>query len=307
MSRRRIQHAGRTLHLVEQGPPAGEARATVFLVHGYVLSQSVFGKVAGRLVAAGLRVVRTDLAGHGWDREPLEETDLHRLGDDLAAVLHQLRAEDPRGTLVALGHSMGGMALMTALDDHPTLAGELDGVVWLATSPGRMRTSSFGLPAGTAPLVGPLVSTLAPAVMTRLGADPAARPRPRPLALVVEAAHLRRSNFVTRPARAVGAHVLALHHRVPYAVMASLLRSILVHDAEDLLRRLDLPGLVLVGDHDRMTPLSHSRRIAELHRGARLEVVPRAGHLLMLEQPAAVAAAITTFVDRLSPSTPEDA
>ncbi len=288
----------RELHAVEQGPGPQQARATVVLVHGYVLSSGIWGQVARELAAGGLRVIRPDLAGHGWSRAGEHDLDLGVLADDLAAQMEALTLP-PGHPVVMVGHSMGGMVMMQMLERHPRLAGRVDGLVWLATSPGGMTASPFGLPLRASALVSPVVSRVAPAVMARAaGRTTDRRPRPRAGAREVELAHLARSNFAGRPPRAVVHQVAAMHHRVPYRVLSHLLSSILVHDGRDALRALDCPGLVLIGDDDRMTPHSHSAEIAELHQGADLQVVPSAGHLVMVERPHEVATAIAGLVDR---------
>lgn len=113
-------------------------------------------------------------------------------------------------------------------------------------------------------------------------------------------AHLARANFAGRPPRAVVHQVLAMHHRVPYRVLSQLLTSILAHDGRDVLRSLTCPGLVLIGDDDRMTPHSHSAEIAELHRGSELRVVQGAGHLAMVERPREVAEAVLELVEEVA-------
>lgn len=60
------------------------------------------------------------------------------------------------------------------------------------------------------------------------------------------------------------------------------------HGIAQRLGAIDLPTLVMVGEHDVATPLSRARRIAEGIDGARLQVIPRAGHLSTIENPDAV-------------------
>jgi pimeloyl-ACP methyl ester carboxylesterase len=59
------------------------------------------------------------------------------------------------------------------------------------------------------------------------------------------------------------------------------------------------PVLVACGSHDYVTPLPHSREIAEAIPGARLEVVERAGHLMTWEQPDAVNALLLGWLATL--------
>jgi 3-oxoadipate enol-lactonase len=57
-----------------------------------------------------------------------------------------------------------------------------------------------------------------------------------------------------------------------------------------------VPTLVLVGDLDPVTPPSLSEQLAQLIRGARLEVIPGASHLANLDRPAEFNRAIDDFL-----------
>jgi pimeloyl-ACP methyl ester carboxylesterase len=60
--------------------------------------------------------------------------------------------------------------------------------------------------------------------------------------------------------------------------------------------RIAPPTLILCGDADRMTPVKYSQYLHDQITGSRLVVVPGAGHMVMLEQPAAVAEAVDRFL-----------
>jgi pimeloyl-ACP methyl ester carboxylesterase len=60
---------------------------------------------------------------------------------------------------------------------------------------------------------------------------------------------------------------------------------------------VDVPALVLVGSKDRLTPPWHARRLAATLR-AELLVLPGCGHMVMLERPGELAAAIERFSRR---------
>jgi len=62
------------------------------------------------------------------------------------------------------------------------------------------------------------------------------------------------------------------------------------------LGRIKLPTLVMVGEKDVSTPPARARRIAEGIEGAELVLVPDAGHLSTLEEPAAVNQALERFL-----------
>jgi pimeloyl-ACP methyl ester carboxylesterase len=65
--------------------------------------------------------------------------------------------------------------------------------------------------------------------------------------------------------------------------------------------RITLPTLILCGDSDRMTPVKYSQFLHEQIAGSELIVVPVAGHMVMLEQPAAVAESVAAFLSNLAP------
>ena len=55
-----------------------------------------------------------------------------------------------------------------------------------------------------------------------------------------------------------------------------------------LLARVEVPTLIIWGEHDRIVPISAGERIAEAMPNARLEVIAGAGHLPHIEKPAEV-------------------
>jgi poly(3-hydroxyoctanoate) depolymerase len=63
------------------------------------------------------------------------------------------------------------------------------------------------------------------------------------------------------------------------------------------LHRLRAPTLVLSGGADRIVPPVNARILASRIPGARLEIVPDAGHLLLLDQADRCAAGIVEFLD----------
>jgi pimeloyl-ACP methyl ester carboxylesterase len=70
-------------------------------------------------------------------------------------------------------------------------------------------------------------------------------------------------------------------------------------DSRPSLPALRCPLLVACGEADLLTPPEHSREIAALVPQARLEIVPGAGHLLTMEQPARVNALLLGWLDGL--------
>jgi pimeloyl-ACP methyl ester carboxylesterase len=84
----------------------------------------------------------------------------------------------------------------------------------------------------------------------------------------------------------------------PTAIMLAFSR-LLRDDARPLLRRLTMPVLLLWGERDPLVPLTYAEQMAAEVPGARLEVVPRAGHVAMWENPSYFNAALLSFLDEV--------
>ena len=71
-------------------------------------------------------------------------------------------------------------------------------------------------------------------------------------------------------------------------------------DSTDVLPTIRVPTLVLVGSEDQLTPLALAQSLAGGIAGAKLEVIPGAGHISNLENPAAFTEAMRKFLRSLS-------
>jgi len=65
---------------------------------------------------------------------------------------------------------------------------------------------------------------------------------------------------------------------------------------EKWLHRIDRPTQIVWGGDDKVIPPAYGARLKELIRGAGLTVLPRAGHLVPVEQPQAFAAETQRFI-----------
>jgi pimeloyl-ACP methyl ester carboxylesterase len=71
-------------------------------------------------------------------------------------------------------------------------------------------------------------------------------------------------------------------------------------DVSDQIQQIHQPVLVLCGAEDRLTPPRYSEFLASQIPNARLEVIAEAGHMVMLEQPHAVAAVLAKFLGNIA-------
>ena len=70
-------------------------------------------------------------------------------------------------------------------------------------------------------------------------------------------------------------------------------------DSRGLLKKLQVPALVLCGREDQVAPLALSEEMANLLCDGELVIVETAGHMTTLEQPGAVAAAVVRWLNRV--------
>ena len=70
-------------------------------------------------------------------------------------------------------------------------------------------------------------------------------------------------------------------------------------DRFDILKeveRIQLPALIVCGDEDEMTPVKYSQYLHDRIKGSRLEVLPKAGHMVMMESAEAFNERVKAFV-----------
>jgi 3-oxoadipate enol-lactonase len=83
------------------------------------------------------------------------------------------------------------------------------------------------------------------------------------------------------------------------AAIAGALTALMTRpDSTSLLNSIHCPTLVIVGAEDTITPKPFSEALQAGIAGARLEVIPRAGHLSSLEQPAIFNEVLSEFLER---------
>jgi len=250
---------------------------TIVFLHGWVENIDVWHYQ--RLALRGtVRMVFVDLRSHGRSgRASSKRSTFADLADDTLAVIKQLV---PRGPIVLVGHSMGGMTIMQLAGTHPDLfGGRVKGVVLLGTSAGKLMRSSPGMR-----YLIPFLRAGAPAldwarrfnsysIIRRWGLGPGAAER-----------HVDMANEMILEAPT---HVLMDF----YPNFVGL----------DLTAGLEALGrartTVVVGTADLMTPLKHGRRLADAIPDAKLEVLDDVGHMLMFEEHEAVTKVIEDVLD----------
>jgi pimeloyl-ACP methyl ester carboxylesterase len=296
--RRVIADDGVPLYVEEVGPEGDVDGPTVVFAHGYTQEMAVWHYQRKALMSDdGVRSVYWDQRSHGRSgRSPTAHSTIDWLGQDLRAVLD---ATAPRGPVVLVGHSMGGMTVMALADQHPELFGSLvTGVALIGTSTGKLADATFGLPAALAPLTRRTLPWLTRGMQRRPGVFERGRRLGTDLAFLVA----RREAFGTSDVSpALVEFVERMTARTRVDVIADFYDTFTTHDklkALDVLR--DVPTIVVVGSRDLITPPEHSRVIADALPDAQLVELDGAGHMVQLEQAQAVTLHLRDLIRRAS-------
>ncbi|MGA8988004.1 alpha/beta fold hydrolase [Aeromicrobium sp.] len=262
---------GVQLNIEDTEAPAGRPdAATVVFGHGLLFSGRMFDAQVDRL-APRYRCVTIDWRGQGRSPAARSGYDMDTLADDAAAVIAQLGL----GRVHYVGLSMGGFVGMRLAARRPELIRSL---CLLDTSAGPEdpdKVSRYRLLAKIYRLfgLGPVAAQVKPLMFGPhyLASE---RSEPQIEAWLNEVKAVKRSGMKQ-----------AIHG---------------VTDREPILPELNLivaPTLVVVGADDIATPVAKAEVVAGAIAGARLEIVPDAGHSSTIEQPTALSDLIEDFIN----------
>jgi len=237
---------------------------TLVLLHGLGANATHWEPVA-RAMAGRHRLVGLDLVGLGWSAKPRVDYTIDLLRDHLLGFLD--RQQIGRAHLV--GHSMGGAVALAAALERPA---QFDSVTLVCA-------------AGAAPL---------PRWM-RVAAPVFLRQRLLFHALSVGFDFILKNVFVDDEDE--NEHVAwfrrsALRDDPGYPnlrdfarVCETLCSDIVRRDYSEQFGRMQIPVLGIWGDHDKLTTLSNVLRSLGKLRRVRTVIVPRCGHMPMVERP----------------------
>jgi pimeloyl-ACP methyl ester carboxylesterase len=244
----------------------------VVLLHGFPLNRSMWwGQETG--VGSTYRLIVPDLRGHGETAAPEGVYTVDEMAGDVVELLDALQLTEP---IVLGGLSMGGyvaLALMARWPERVRGLMLMDTRVTADTPEAARNREALARQVEQSGDVTPVVDSMLP----KLLASAAREGHPERVASVLEM-------MQKTPARAVAGALRGLAARP---------------DRSALLAQIRVPTLVLVGADDVITPPAESQAMAQAIPGARLVVIPDAGHLAPMENPAAVNAAMLEFLGSL--------
>jgi pimeloyl-ACP methyl ester carboxylesterase len=284
---------GVALHVEIDGNP--DSPLTVLFMHGFVLSMDAF-HFQRRDLGDAARLVFYDHRSHGGSqRSRAEHCTIDQLGKDLDAVL---QAVAPAGPVVVVGHSMGGMTIHSLADQRPDLFEDrIAGVALLSTSTGNIAKEIVGLPGVVSKMINPLVPAGAKLVRRRAGAIERGRHVGSDIGFLVT----RLISYSPGAPPSLIAFMEEMVLDTPIEVMAEFFDTFLSHDKLKALGVLkDVPVLISCGSRDVLTPLSHSRVMADALPTAEFQVLSGANHMAKLERHDEVNAALRRLFERAS-------
>jgi len=280
---------------VEVDEPSRRPAVTVVLVHGYALNLDSwhFQRLGLR---GSQRLVLYDQRSHGRSGRDLqigERELMPQLAADLRSVIEATTASGP---VVLIGHSLGGMTVMALAEHHPQFFGErVLGVGLLSTSSGHLDDVSLGMPSVLARPVRHFVPQLVAAAGRNAGLVERGRRMSTDLGVLLTRIYA----FGGPTPSELSDFTLEMINATPVSVLTAFYPLFVTFDGTAGLRHVQgAEALVLVGEHDKLTPPSHSQRIVQQIPHAELVTLDPGGHLVMLERPDDVNDWLFDLVDR---------
>lgn len=235
-----------------------------------------------------------DQRGHGRSGEAAPESyTLTQLGRDLQTVLQVVA---PRGLVVLVGHSMGGMTVLSHARQFPEQYGRR--IV------GAALISSAAEGVSRSPLGEILKNPALEAVRVAARSAPKLMHRGRNVSRSLIGPVLRAASFSDlQVSRSLDAFSQRMMNSTPIPTMVGFLDALEHHDeTAGLWTLLRVPTLIACGDHDLLTPDEYSRKMAASLPQSELVIVAGASHLALLDKPEAINGGLVRLVRRATPS-----
>jgi len=235
------------VHTTGKGPLA-------VLIHGYPLDSSMWLDVMHGELAQRRTLAAIDLRGHGrspWAGDAVHTMEL--LASDVAAVIKVIG----EGAVDVVGLSMGGYVAMALHAGWPELVRSL--VLTNTRAVADSAEAKAGRDAAIATVVAKGRGAIADAMLPKLLAPGASA--------------------------LLQARVRTMIEGTPVETIVADLEGMKVRaDRVAWLATVRVPTVVVVGEFDAITPRAEAEAMAKAVRGARLVVVPGAGHMSPMEK-----------------------
>lgn len=254
---------GQVINAAHGGQPFEGDAPVVVLVHGAAMDRTVWQMQTRYLAHHGFRVAAIDLPGHGatpGDSLPTVEAST----EWLAGVIEDLGIAPAH----VAGHSLGSFIVLQLAADRPELVASLTMFGTAQSMP--VHPTLLEAAENNDPLAWELMSGWAFGHVSKVSSHP------------------------SPGANMVGA-CQALLSRADAGVLANDLRASSGYEAAlDAAARVSAPTTLVLGDDDKMTPLRAAKPLIEAFTDPRVVVLPNCGHMMTIEAPDEVRAAMLT-------------
>lgn len=232
----------------------------VLLLHGWGSSSESWRNVQDMLANAGLRVFALDLPGFGGTPPPPSVWGV----EEYASCVEQFARAIGLSVFSLVGHSFGGQVALSLASSHPSLVVKLALIAPAAIRPPLERG-------------GRIFSLVAKILALPLTLIPTEKAR----------TWIRRKAYEAIGRRDYGR---------AEGIMKKVLERVIRQDLSHLLSSVNTPTLLLWGDKDLLTPLSHGLGMKAAMPNATLKVFEGRGHNLHKEVPEDIARDISLFL-----------
>lgn len=281
------------------GPDAAAATGveedlTLVFVHGYSLNLNCwhFQRAGYR---GRVRAVYYDQRSHGRSARSAEEScTIEQLGHDLRAVIE---ATVP-GRCVVVGHSMGGMSIMSLAQHHPDLFGDVvAGAMLVSTTAGGLDPGRILLPMLPLGIGGKVMMPVVRMLDRGHKLVDLARTWGHTIADVVADRYAFGDDV---PGHYVE-FLFDMLNATPFEVVADFYPAFATLELFDHLGALgSVPTGIVCGTEDKITKVTHSRKLHSRIPGSSLLECEGAGHMVILERHEAVNAEIDDLLSRVT-------
>ncbi|NPD05333.1 alpha/beta hydrolase [Nocardioides sp. zg-1308] len=272
---------------------------TVVFAHGYCLDLDCwhFQRAAYR---GQVRTVFYDQRSHGRSGRSSEENcTLEQLGHDL----HRVIEDTVPGRCVVVGHSMGGMSVVSLAQHYPELFGDkVVGAALIATTAGGLDPGRILFPMLPLGIGGRFVGRAVRTLDRGHRVVDVARSWGRAVADVVTDRYAFGDDDV--PVAYVE-FVMSMLNATPFAVVADFYPAFATLDHFDHLEPLSrVPTSIICGTADKITSTGHSRKLHSKIPGSSLLECDGAGHMVVLERHKQVTAELDDLISLAQGRTP---
>lgn len=271
MTRQYCHIGSRTIAYLDSAPKHNELKALV-LLHAFPIGANLW-EPQMREIPKGWRLITPDLRGFGGSTE-LDSVASVSISDYAADVIDLLTELGVTRAVIG-GCSMGGYAALALYQSKPEV---VEALVLANTRAGADSPESRANRRNMLALV------------DREGPSGIAREMmPKMLGQTTKDSNATAEATVRR----------LIKQQSPTGIRNAIQRMMDRPDSTAMLPNISVPTLVITGAEDEMIPVEESRRMASEVPGAKLVIVPGAGHLANLEQPDAFNAALIEFLNTL--------